>query len=476
MPAPPETVDKIEALVARIALLEQRMEALEHSAHISVPVPSDATGPAPPALIFDAPRTDRISLASFSGGLTAFGASLLGIAGAYLLRAVSEADVLPRGAVAATAVLYAAGWLVAAARKANHRIFSTLYAGTSILILAPMLWEMSIRFGSMPASVAALILALYVVLAAVLRFTTDCRSVFSIAFTAAAFTGVALATGTHQMHWFAPILLLMVAACDFAPAMSESRVVRLLITLSAALVLWMLLYIYRLPSLDRADYAPLSSSTVVLLAAAFAFISLSNIAVHTVRRKRPIALFNALQAMVSLALLFIGIAWLYPHQAANVVGLVCSALSSLCAAAAFGPPSHLSSGRNFAILAAWSCVFFLAAAFLLAPAPVSSSILAAASVIAILYARRRAVLTLEFYGVLYLFISALASGYFLLVGRAFTWPMPPPISWPVALSCSHHFSPLPRFESGTVTHSASSSFPFSLTCSLRSDPLLGSSC
>ena len=85
------------------------------------------------------------------------GRAMLGIAGAYVLRAVAETSSLPRLAVACAGIAYAFLWLAWAARVRGGplRFTSSIYAGTSALILAPMLWELTLRFKVLPAAIAA---------------------------------------------------------------------------------------------------------------------------------------------------------------------------------------------------------------------------------------------------------------------------------------------------------------------------------
>ena len=75
-----------------------------------------------------------------SGVFPVMGRAMFGIAGAYVLRAVAESATIPRQAIAAIAIAYAVAWLVWAARaKEIARSARAIYAGTSSLILAPML-------------------------------------------------------------------------------------------------------------------------------------------------------------------------------------------------------------------------------------------------------------------------------------------------------------------------------------------------
>ena len=152
----PET---LERLSSRVGALEKRVHDLEGAS--SMVVQSDAypaegaakAGPAP-----DLPSGEQVS-----NTFLLLGKSMLGIAGAYLLRGLAESGVISRLLVAAVAISYAIAWLAAASRTtARIRFASALYAGTSALILAPMLWELSMRFHVLTPAGSAAVLGLFV--------------------------------------------------------------------------------------------------------------------------------------------------------------------------------------------------------------------------------------------------------------------------------------------------------------------------
>jgi hypothetical protein len=88
---------------------------------------------------------------------------MLGIAGAYLLRALAESTALPRLPVIAVSIVYAFLWLVPAVRVPAKAWFaSVVWAATSALILVPMLWELTLRFRILPSTVTAAILSAFV--------------------------------------------------------------------------------------------------------------------------------------------------------------------------------------------------------------------------------------------------------------------------------------------------------------------------
>ena len=89
-------------LCAEVRALERRVAALEHHAPLPIPFPAPALSVAEVQV---SPDT-----------VPALGRAVLGIAGAYLLRAVTETGVVPHGAGVAAGIIYAAVWLGLAAR------------------------------------------------------------------------------------------------------------------------------------------------------------------------------------------------------------------------------------------------------------------------------------------------------------------------------------------------------------------------
>src|SRR5512146_322473 len=147
--------DGLDRLENRLDALERRVYALEHPAEAmnSVaalqPSPRVATGR-------DSESSDSATVGTFS----VLGKAMLGIAGAYLLRALADSNVLPNAVVAAVAIAYALAWLVWASRaKTGDWLTGTVYSCTSALILAPMLWELVLRFNVLSAPVAAAVVA-----------------------------------------------------------------------------------------------------------------------------------------------------------------------------------------------------------------------------------------------------------------------------------------------------------------------------
>lgn len=118
--------DVIELLEKRLEALERRVSALEDplAAHLPRPAtePKKAFAPQTAGAAASAPTKSIFSV---------MGIALLGIAGAYVLRALEQTGPLPRVAVAGTGIVYAFLWLAwAAGVRGGPRFTSSIYAAT----------------------------------------------------------------------------------------------------------------------------------------------------------------------------------------------------------------------------------------------------------------------------------------------------------------------------------------------------------
>jgi hypothetical protein len=121
----------VERLTERLETLERRVCALEHPAQACSPTPVRE-----PSAMQAVQAAESLGSGQAGGVFSVLGKALLGIAGAYVLRAVAESSSLPKLAIAALAIVYAIAWLVAATQtRAGVWLASTVYACTSALIL-----------------------------------------------------------------------------------------------------------------------------------------------------------------------------------------------------------------------------------------------------------------------------------------------------------------------------------------------------
>jgi hypothetical protein len=399
--------ESLSRLIVRLDELEQRVTALEHSSSplSSTPtveptaVPSVAPGPVKP-------------IADGGGAFAVVGRAMFGIAGAYLLRAAAESELVPKPIVATVAIAYAVMWLVWGARtRVGSWYASSVYACTSSLILAPMLWELTMRFKVIPAWTAACSIGVFAGVAFVLVRKSDQVPVLRIANIAAGSLSLALAIATHVTLPFIGVLLLLVALGEYAMSRERASGARLFVAFAADLAIWILVYIYSSPQSTRLDYPPVTLFWLLLPGVVLFLISAASIIIKSILRRRKITAFETLQATIAFVIVAYSFLLFGPPPASRVIfGILCLALSAVGYVSVFKPIECMYEPFNAEVFATWSAALFLAGNWLCIPVswmPASLSLAAIASTVA---GSRMHRLALEFHGTLYLLTAAVASG------------------------------------------------------------------
>ncbi len=220
------------------------------------------------------------------------GIALLGIAGAYVLRALEQTGPLPRVAVAFAGIVYACLWLAWAARvRGGPRFTSSIYAATSALILAPMLWELTLRFKVLPPSVVAVLVCGYALAAFALQRKNDLKPVLRVACIAAAGLALALASASHTFLPFVVVLLVLAVVCEFVPGCDRVPEVSALVALAADAAIWVLIYVYFAGHDELADYPTLSRGALLAPGIAVLVLFTASVSLKTLLHARPITAF-----------------------------------------------------------------------------------------------------------------------------------------------------------------------------------------
>ena len=344
------------------------------------------------------------------------GKALLGIAGAYVLRAVEETSAAPRLIVAAGGIVYAFLWLVWAARvRGGPRIAGSLYAGTSALILAPMLWELTLRFNVLPAAAAAAIVCGFALAAFGLTQLAptparDLKPVLRVASIAAAALAVALAIASHIFLPFVAALLLLAAVCEFVPECDRAPEVNALVALAADAVIWILIYVYFAGQTAHEGYPALSRAALLAPGVAVFVLFAASAGVKTVLHAKPITIFGVVQTILAFLLAAVSLADFAQPAGATILGVACLILSAACYAAVFTVFARASDRRNKTVFAAWAAVLLLAGSFLCLPSWLSILLLGAAALAAVGLSRQKHWTVFEFYGMGFLLAASVASG------------------------------------------------------------------
>lgn len=423
--------DVLEQLAERIDELEKRVSRLEHPLPAAV---ADAVA-TPVAATFAEAQADESP--SMGASLTVVGKALLGIAGAYVLRAFSGAGAVSRLVIAAIAVVYAVAWLVVASRSAARSRFAGIfYVATSALILAPMLWEMCLRFQAMQPSIAAFVLAAYVAIAAALAVRTEVSAAIAVAFAASALTALALSVATHDMLPFTAILLAMALLVEVARMRGSASPVAAIVYLAADLDVWSLLFIYRAPADARPEYVALSPAVILAAPLLLFAIHLAGVAVHTFARRRTLTLADALQAMIAFSLVACGVLWITPSVSRIVLGVLCLGLGADCYWLFLYLYRDAAQKRTTRIFVVWALGLLAGGVFLMLPVSAAGAALGVVAVAAMVLSRRRPFQALRSQGVLLIVASAFASGLIQYASYCLVGQIPSVPQWPVVLAAA----------------------------------------
>jgi hypothetical protein len=341
------------------------------------------------------------------------GKALLGIAGAYVLRAVEETSTLPRFIVATAGIVYAFLWLVWAGRvRGGPRFTNSIYAGTSALILAPMLWELTLRFNVLPAAAAAAVVCGFALAAfALAAFTPrDLKPVVRVACVAAAALALALAVASHALLPFVIVLLILVAVCEFVPGCDRVPEVRGLIALAADAAIWILVYVYFAGQAAHDGYPALGRGVLLAPGIAVFVLFAASVGVKTVLRARSATIFEIAQTIIAFLLAAVSLADFGQPAGLVILGVACLALSAACYAAVFTVFARASDERNTNVFTTWAAALLLAGSFLCLSTLVSILLLGAAALAAVALGRQERWAVFEFYGMIFLLAAAAASG------------------------------------------------------------------
>jgi hypothetical protein len=259
-------------------------------------------------------------------------------------------------------------WLVAASRARTSQQFAgAVYAATSALILAPMLWELTMRFHVLAPGASAAVLGLLVAGATALSWRKENSPDFSVAFGAAAVTALALSVVTHVMIAFLVLLLAMMAMCEYRSTRSGVQGARMIVAALADCAVWFLIVIYRSPGNVNGDYPPLGSAALVTPACVLFLVTAAGVVYQTAAAQRRITAFETIQSMVAF-LLWIGSLLVFvPQAGGRIAGVICLLFAAACYAAAFVLFRGAREPRNFHVFALWSAGLLLAGIILSFP-------------------------------------------------------------------------------------------------------------
>lgn len=310
----------------------------------------------------------RLGLPGYDVSASAFstlGKAVLGFAGAFLLRALAESGSVARLPVLIIAILYACVWMIWSARSSG-RFASVSYALSSTLMLAPMLWEATVRFHSMPVSASAAVLVAYMVLTLVLASRQELQAIPWIATLAAASTAIALIVGTRELMPFALAMLAIAGAAEVSVCLGHELTFRVIPAITADFIVWLCISILASENVPE-GYRAVAPATLIWLCALLPAIYGLGAGMRMFLQRLRLSVFEIAQLAASFGLGAFGMMRASHNAAAPALGILFLLLAAMCYWGTLWRFAAAPYSRNRRVSASWAAALLVAGTFLLLP-------------------------------------------------------------------------------------------------------------
>lgn len=398
--------EHLRDLESRVAVIESRTEQAQQPQSSG---PQLVAGPPeplrPPAIWQGFPPVEMPS-----GAVAIVGRSVLGIAGAYLLRAVAESGAVPKLLVLFAAILYACGWMLWAAHAhAANRFASAAYAVTSAMILSPLLWESTVRFHVVSPALASVVLVAFVALSLLLAWRRELQLIPSIATLSAVFVAVALMIETHDLVPLSTAVLAVAFATEAEACLGHHLALRAIPALAADFAVWLLVFILASSDGVPEEYHPVASATIVLLCFLLFAIYCGSIGIRGFALRHRVTFFEIVQGMLAFGLASFGVMRAKHNAIESALGILFLLFAAICYWGTLSRFSGEDQTRNRRVSATWAAALLLAGSFLVFPVNLQIPFLClAAAASAWVYTRSRK-LSLGIHASFYLAAAAVVS-------------------------------------------------------------------
>ncbi|MGA8220049.1 MAG: hypothetical protein WB780_00230 [Candidatus Acidiferrales bacterium] len=443
--SPQDVSSDLEQLSARVKELERRISDLEHPSQVN----SLHREPPAPPLTTVVPNEASAAQAQ-PGVFSVFGRVVLGIGGAYLLRAAAESGTFPVWVGVTLGLCYAAAWLVWAAWPgAQSGLVRYSYAITSALILSPLLWEAAGRFGVIEPRVAAVVLAAFALLAVALAWRRNITPVIWVGMLTALSTALILMPATRAPMPFTLAILVMALLSEYAVSRGRWPRLRPIVAMAADFAILILIIILGNSEAIPPEYHPIPPGVMIGLVAALFAIYAVSLVTRSMIFRLEITGFEGAQFAATVLLAGWAVLRITHGSGSLALGTSCLIAGAACYFAAFGLLLPHLGRPNFHFYATCGVAFVMAGSFFVLPAMPLAIWLCLAAVITTGLGVRVRSPALDLHGVVYLSGAVFASGLLEYARRALAGAFPPapgalPISAAVvALLCTAMVSRYP---------------------------------
>jgi len=425
MPQAVDSIATLEQLTEQVRQLERRVAVLEGQRE-KTSEESDAASislqrPRPPATWRGFPP-----LETSSGAVSIIGKAVLGMAGAYLLRALAESSSIPKMPVLLVAILYACFWMVWALRvHAASRLASGVYVVSSALILSPLLWECTVRFRVLSPAVVTVA---FVALAIALAWREDLQLIPWVATLGSVVTALALIIETHELVPLTAALLAVALVTESTACLGHRLTLRAIPALAADFAVWLMVFILA-SEIVPDGYSPVWPGTIAILCFGLLTIYAASIGIRSFVLRQPITPFEIGQAVVAFVIASYGVLRALQSSIARPLGAIFLLMAGICYWGTLSRFTEESQVRNRRVSASWAAALILAGCWLLMPPNLQIPFLTMTAVAATLMYTRTRKLTLGMHASVYLAAAGVVSTLPAYVAGALAESVPGAPDW-----------------------------------------------
>jgi hypothetical protein len=408
---------KVARLTERVTSLEQRLALVERRAATDVPSAMGRPAVESPDLpsVVDFPKGGIQQLLALAGR------TLVVLGGAYLLRALTESNVLTASAGVGLGILYGAPWLLLASRAAGRgaELDAFVHALTAALIGYPLVWEATLRFGVVSSAQGAALLGVLTASALALAWARGLKGLAWVVMLGTAISAVGLAIGTGDWTAYTVLAIGLGIATLWLGYTRDWTILR---WPAAAIANTMLLILT-----GRAVATGEVNQTLIVQLLMLAGY-LGSFAVRTLLIGRRVIPFEVVQSIGVLVIAYGGAIVLIRSTGSNVVvGVASLALATAGYLVAFAFVDRRRHVRNFFFYAVLAQLFAVVGIALSVGGATGSVVYAFAAFLSAALARRTGRLVLLLQAAVYAIAATLASG--LAAHAVLAMLIPPTIEW-----------------------------------------------
>jgi hypothetical protein len=375
-----------------------------------------------------------------TGPLGLLGRTLLVFAGAYLLRALTDAGAVPVAVGVGAGLFYAGAWLVrASGAGAMTSASAAVHGATAVAIGFPLLWEAATRFGLVGPAAAAAALGVMTATAFAVAWRRQLQLLAWATTIAAIVTAAGLLVQTGAVAVYSAYLVAVGIATLWLGYDRDWFGLRWPAALAADLA------VLGLTSRALGSQGLEQPAVVMLIQLLLLGAYLASIALRTLALGREVIPFEVIQTPAALAVGLGGALAVVRHSGTGglPLGLATLVIAGSCYAVAFAfVERRQGRGSNFYFYTSLALVLTLIGGTILLTRATQAGLWSALAVVASWAAWRFSRTTLTLHSAIYLVAAAAVSGLLglaqlsLLGSAAVPWPPVPPAAWLVAFACA----------------------------------------